>query len=177
LTRFTAGQTPALAVISKDMGNPKSLLQILPILAISLCIVFFVIYKILARFKDKAQARIEGGAAAELRLAASQPQQPPDRIKLECPALIEKSQGVMKVGIKEIGFNGAFVSSPRPYPIGATFQIKIFAAKEKPLLLRAEVIWNNMNVPADRIVTRGMKVRFLGLSQNERQILQQLVSG
>ncbi|MFC1577560.1 PilZ domain-containing protein [Thermodesulfobacteriota bacterium] len=78
--------------------------------------------------------------------------------------------------MKEISLNGAFVTCPRPFPIGEAFQIKIFLGAEKSLTLKADVLWNNSNVPQDQIVARGMKVRFLQLSDDERQILNEIVS-
>jgi hypothetical protein len=90
--------------------------------------------------------------------------------------VIERPQGFTKVGIKEISINGAFVTCPRPLPLGETFQIKIIFSKEKSLALKADVLWNNNNVPRDRIVARGMKVGFLQLSEDERQFLKEIVS-
>jgi hypothetical protein len=72
--------------------------------------------------------------------------------------------------------NGAFVTCPKPFPIGETFQIKIIFEKEKSLALNADVLWNNNNVPRDQIVARGMKVRFLQLSKDERQFLKDIVA-
>ena len=95
---------------------------------------------------------------------------------LKCPALIERSQGFTKVGIKEISINGAFVTCPRPFPVGETFQIKIIFNKEKSLALQADVLWNNDNVPQDQIVARGMKVRFLQLTGDEQLFLKEVLS-
>ena len=60
--------------------------------------------------------------------------------------------------------------------IGETFQIKIIFEKEKSLALNADVLWNNNNVPRDQVVARGMKVRFLQLSKDERQFLKDIVA-
>jgi hypothetical protein len=158
------------------MKNPNSLFQLLPILAFILCIVFFIIYKILSRIKNQAMGHPDGGKLANFKLATPNKSPAVERLKLECPALIERSQGFTKVGIKEISINGAFVTCPRPFPVGETFQIKIFFNKEKSLAFQADVLWNNDNVPQDQIVARGMKVRFLRLSDIERQFIEEIVS-
>ncbi len=159
------------------MKNANFLIQVLPVLTITLCVVFFIIYKILSRFKHQAKGNPNGGKLADFKLAAPEKMPLVQRLKLECPALIERQQGVTKVGIKEISINGAFVTCPRPLSIGETFQIKIIFEKEKSLTLEADVLWNNRNVPREQIVARGMKVRFLQLSDDDRKALQDIVLG
>jgi hypothetical protein len=158
------------------MKNPSFLIQVLPILAIILCVVFFIIYKILSRIKNQAMGHPDGGKLADFKLAAPNKRPAVERLTLKCPALIERSQGFTKVGIKEISINGAFVTCPRPFPVGETFQIKIIFDKEKSLALQADVLWNNDNVPQDQVVTRGMKVRFLQLTEDERLFLREIIS-
>jgi hypothetical protein len=158
------------------MKNPNFLVQILPVLTIILFIVCFVIYKVLARIKNQAQGNPDGGRLAEFKLATAQSMPEIERLKIECPAIIERPQGLTKVGIKEITINGAFVTCPKPFPVGESFQIKIIFENDQPLLLNADVLWNNTNVPQDQIVARGMKVRFLQITEDERQILNELVS-
>ena len=158
------------------MKNPNFLAQVLPILAIILCAVFFIIYKILSRIKNQAMGQPVGGKLADFKLATADKRPAVERLKLECPALIERSQGFTKVGIKEISINGAFVTCPRPLPVGETFQIKIIFKKDKSLALKADVLWNNNNVPQDQIVARGMKVRFLQLTGDEQLFLKEILS-
>ena len=158
------------------MKNPGFLFQLLPIFAIILCVVFFIIYKILSRIKNQAMGRPDGGKLADFKLATPDKRPAVERLKLECPALIVRSQGFTKVGIKEITLNGAFVTCPKPFAVGDTFQIKILFDTEKSLVLQADVLWNNDNVPQDQIIARGMKVRFLQLTEDERLFLQEIIS-
>ena len=158
------------------MNNPTFLIQVLPILTITLCIVFFIIYKILSRVKSQTKVHVEGVKSADLRQIAQAKMPPVERLKLACPALIERPQGLTKVGIKEITLNGAFVTCPKPLPVGYDFEIKIIFGKEKALTLKADVIWNNENVPRDQVVSRGMKIRFLQLSPDERIFLQDMLA-
>ena len=89
---------------------------------------------------------------------------------------MSRSQGFAKVGIKEITLIGAFVTCPLPLAIGEAFQIKIFFKKGNSLTLQADVIWNNKNVPRDQIVSRGMRVRFLQLTEGDRQFLKEMLA-
>ena len=159
------------------MKDANYLVQILSIFTITLCVFVFVIYKILSRIKHQAQGNPHGGRLAEFKLATPEPMPAIERLKIECPAIVERSQGFTRVGIKEISINGAFVTCPKPFPIGETFPIKIIFEKEKSLVLEAEVIWNNMNVAADKVVARGMKISFLQLSDPARRALEKLVTG
>ena len=158
------------------MKNPNFLILVLSILTLTLGVVFIIIYKMLSRFKNQTKGNPDSGKLADFKLSAPKRMPVVERLKLECSALIERPQGFTKVGIKEISLNGAFVTCPRPFPIGETFQIKIFFEAEKFLELKADVLWNNTNVPQDQVVARGMKVRFLHLSDAERQILNAIVS-
>ena len=158
------------------MKNPHFLLQVLPVLTIILCIIFFIIYKILSRIKNQARGNPDGGKFSEFKLATAQKMPAVDRIKLECPAIIERSGGFTRVGIKEITLNGAFVTCPRPLMVGETFQIKMIFENQNPLTLEADVVWNNNNVPGDQVVARGMKVRFLKLTDEDRLFLNEMVA-
>ena len=158
------------------MKNPNFMLQVLPIVTIALCIVFFIIFKILSRIRHQAMGNPDGGKPAEFKLATPETRPVVERIKLQCPAIIERSQGFTKVGIKEITLIGAFVTCPLPLAIGEAFHIKIFFKKGNSLTLQADVIWNNKNVPRDQIVARGMRVRFLQLTEGDRQFLKEMLA-
>jgi len=158
------------------MKNPNFLVQILPILTIILFIVFFIIYKILTRIKNQAKGYPGGVKSADFKLANPHKKSAIERVTLKCPALIERSGGFTKVGIKEISLNGAFVTCPKPFAVGETFQIKMIFDREKSLTLQADVLWNNDNVPPDQIVARGMKVRFLQLTGGEQVFLKEILS-
>jgi hypothetical protein len=158
------------------MKNPNFLVQVLPILTIILCIVFFIIYKILTRIKNQAMGYPDGGKSVDFKLAVPNKKSEIERLTLKCPALIERSGGFTKVGIKEISLTGAFVTCPKPFPVGETFQIKIIFDREKSLRLQAEVLWNNDNVPQEQVVARGMKVRFLQLTRDEQLFIKDIFS-
>ena len=158
------------------MKNPNFLVQVLPFLTITLCIVFFIIFKILSRIKNQAMGNPDGGKLAEFKLATPETMPVVERLKLECPAIIERPQGFTKVGVKEITLIGAFVTCPRPFPVGDKFRIKIIIENIKSLSLEADVLWNNLNVPQDQVVRRGMKIRFLQVSNDDRLMLTDIVS-
>jgi hypothetical protein len=82
----------------------------------------------------------------------------------------------MKVGIKELTSSGAFVTCPDPFPVGESFPIRILLSDHTSQTFNAEVIWNNRNVLEEEVITRGMKVRFLQLSDSDRKMLDEIIS-
>jgi hypothetical protein len=154
------------------MTEQQLILKALPLITIILAVMLFVVFKIAARFKSKAAVQIDSNRLSISR-AADNPNTPADeRIKLERPALIQKAQGYVKVTIKDLSFNGAFITCPVPFAIGTKFQVKIFFQGPIPEEFKAEVLWNNKNVPADEVIHRGMMVCFLNLTSDERKRLQ-----
>ena len=158
------------------MKNHNFLLQVLPVITIIGCMIFFIVYKILSRIKNQARGNPDGGKFSEFKLATAEKMPTTERLKMACPAIIERSGGYIRVGIREITLNGAFVTCPRPLMVGETFHIKMIFENQNPLTLEADVVWNNNNVPGDQIVARGMKVRFLKLTDKERLFLNEMVT-
>jgi hypothetical protein len=158
------------------MTEHQYILKILPAATLILAALFFILIKIGSRFKSKAVA----GQGRDSMQGSWSPGAPgrsgARRLKLECPALVENPHGSVKVTIKDLTFNGAFIACPNPFPIGAAFQVKIFIDHPDPLKFQAEVLWNNANVSKSDIIKRGMMVRFLKLTSAERNSLQDILS-
>lgn len=158
------------------MEGQSSFLQSLPLITITLALLFFIILRVVSRFKKQTLGGTTGKSAPNFKFEVKVEEKPPERVQLKCPALIDKSKGVMKVGLKELTANGAFVTCPHPYPIGESFPIKILLNDRDPQTFNAEVVWNNQNVIEEEIVSRGMKVRFLKLSESDRKIINEIIS-
>lgn len=159
------------------MEGPRLITQVLPLVTIILVVVFFIALKLISRAKNKAFGNQSGRSLAGIQIDTPNDGRNRHRIKLKCPALIERSRGLMKVSLKEITLNGAFLTCPNPLPIGETFPVSILLQDQDPLKFNAEVLWNNQNVATDKIITRGMKVRFLQLSAGDRNVINELISG
>jgi hypothetical protein len=154
----------------------RSIIQGLPFITIILALLFFIILRVVSRFKKQALGDSPGKSMSHIQFEVKAEESLPERVQLKCPALIDTSKGVMKVGIKELTTNGAFVTCPHPYPIGESFPIKILIDDRDPQTFNAEVVWNNQNVIEEEIVSRGMKVRFLKLSESDRKIINEIIS-
>jgi hypothetical protein len=157
------------------MEEKSSIIQGLPFITVILALLLFIIFRVVSRFKKKALGDSGGKNLPNFQVEIKSKEDQPERIQLKCPALINKSKGVMKVGIKELTTNGAFVTCPNPFPVGESFPLKILIDDLEPHTFNAEVVWNNRNVLEEEIVLRGMKVRFLKLSESDRNMINEII--
>jgi hypothetical protein len=158
------------------MEGKSSIIQGLPFISIILALLFFIIVRVLSRLKKRARGDSGSKNLPNLQFEVKAEKERPERIQLKRPAFIEKSEGVMKVGIKELTTNGAFVTCPHPLAIGESFPIRILLDEHDTQTFNAEVVWNNQNVIEEEIVIRGMKVRFLKLSDSDRKIIDEIIT-
>ena len=158
------------------MDGKSSIIQGLSLISIILALLFFIFFRLVSRYKKQALGDTDTKSMQNLQFEVQTQTAQPERVQLKRPALIEKAAGVMKVGIKELTTNGAFITCPHPFPVGESFAIKILLSQRTAHRFQAEVIWNNQNVINEEIVVRGMKVRFLKLSEQERKMIQETIA-
>ena len=158
------------------MEGTSSIIQGLPLISIILVLLFLVFIRVVSRYKKQALGEADGKTVQNLQFEVKEETAKAERVQLKCPAMIEKKGGLMKVGIKELTTSGAFITCPQPFPVGESFAIKILLNSRTAHRFQAEVIWNNQNVIEEEIVVRGMKVRFLQLSENERKMIHDIIT-
>ena len=158
------------------MEGKSSIIQGLPFISVILALLFFIVVRVIYRLKKRALGDTDSKNLPNLQFEVKAEKERPERVQLKCPALIDQSKGVMKVGIKELTTNGAFVTCPHPFAIGESFPIKILLDDHDPQTFNAEVVWNNQNVIEEEIVIRGMKVRFLKLSDSDRKMINEIMA-
>ena len=90
------------------------------------------------------------------------------RMAVSWQASMETSQGTIPVQLKNISHSGAFVVCPEPIALNEKFRMTIDAPNQKPFPLQAEVVWSNASVPDDKVVHRGMGIRFVENATEER---------
>ena len=100
-------------------------------------------------------------------------QQP--RMSVSWKATIDDGQGPSNVQVKDVSHGGAFVVCKAPPPLKTGLRITLMPAEYEPLPLNAEVIWSNANVPTDKVVNRGMGVRFVNNDEAARNSLNQMI--
>jgi hypothetical protein len=98
------------------------------------------------------------------------------RLAISWQAFIEMDGETDNVQLKDISLGGAFVVCAQPLALNDRFKINIRMPNRELLVLNAEVVWSNRNMPADRVVNRGMGIRFIENTETERQRLNQALS-
>jgi hypothetical protein len=83
------------------------------------------------------------------------------RTEVAWPVFIETNRGIIKANIRDINRSGAFIKCDSPSKPGEKFRILIKTTEKRRLLLNAEVVWSNSSIPEERIITRGMGIRFI----------------
>jgi uncharacterized protein (TIGR02266 family) len=96
------------------------------------------------------------------------------RININWPMSMETPEGTIDAQIKNISLGGAFIGCKKPLPIGHTFSMTMTGPDNEPITATAEVVWSNENVPEDKVVNRGIGVRFIKMSERHLQIVRQL---
>ena len=83
------------------------------------------------------------------------------RVTISWQAFLEKSQQRQEVQLKDVSLGGAFVVCQEPLSLQDQFKITFNLPDQGPLELNAEVVWSNANMPRDKVVNRGMGIRFI----------------
>jgi len=90
--------------------------------------------------------------------------------RLTWPVSAQVGGAVIHGETKEINLSGAFIRCRNPLNLNEVFDM-VVDTPEKPLNIKAEVIWSNIYGPDDRITPRGMGVRFLNISSEDRRLI------
>ena len=91
------------------MEGSRLITQILPMVTIILAVVFFLAFKLIGRAKSRAMGQQANLSLLDLQNDSETETRDPERLKIICPALVEKSQGVLKASLRELTPAGAFL--------------------------------------------------------------------
>ena len=94
-----------------------------------------------------------------------------ERVEIKWPVKIESSHGPITGETKDVSLGGTFIICQKPLPLGESFSLTLYIPDDEPLNITAEVVWSNINVPESKIVTRGMGIRFIKISEEARKRL------
>jgi c-di-GMP-binding flagellar brake protein YcgR len=90
------------------------------------------------------------------------------RAKLKWRVLAKEKGAVIDGVTKDISISGAYVCCAKPLRLNEVFNM-VIEAPNKRLKAKAEVVWSNIYGPDDEINPRGMGVRFLEISSEDRK--------
>lgn len=90
--------------------------------------------------------------------------------KVRWPVSIETGERTIDGVTHSLSSNVVFIKCPRPLRLNDTCDIVISSPNaDQPLKARVEVVWSNVYGPDDDITPRGMGVRFLEISDDDRK--------
>jgi len=92
------------------------------------------------------------------------------RGELTWPISAQAGGSVIEGVTKNIGVSGAYVCCARPLRLNEVFDM-VINTPDKPLNIKAEVVWSNIYGPDDKINPRGMGVRFIEISDEARRLI------
>ena len=98
------------------------------------------------------------------------------RLEISWPAVVEIRQASIEARLKDISLGGAFVVCDESIPPNEKFRLYVEVPHEDTFALNAEVVWSNMNVPKEKIIHRGMGVRFVQNTAAARKRLEDVIS-
>jgi hypothetical protein len=115
------------------------------------------------------------GYSAATKISWEEKRQHP-RVDISWQASLENSASTREIHLKDVSLGGAFVICQEPLALQDQFKVTINLPDHGPLQLNAEVVWSNVNMPRDRVVNRGMGIRFINNEQKKRQHLQDAIT-
>jgi c-di-GMP-binding flagellar brake protein YcgR len=96
------------------------------------------------------------------------------RAKLKWIVLFKVDGKVIEGVTKDISVSGAYVCCAKPLKLNVVINM-VIKAPDKSLNVKAEVVWSNIYGPDDDINPRGMGVRFLEISGEDRRVIAKAV--
>lgn len=98
------------------------------------------------------------------------------RMAVSWEASIKDSPSGDSVQLRDISLGGAFVVCAKPLGLNDKLEISIHLPERERLQLNAEVVWSNLNVPEEKVVNRGMGIRFINNDESHRRKLNDALS-
>jgi len=90
---------------------------------------------------------------------------------------METRDGTRLAEIISISLNGAFICCEEPLSLGEVFHLTLTGPNNEAVTATAQVVWSNANVPSEKVVNRGMGVRFIKMSDTHIKLVRETFKG
>ena len=142
------------------------------VFTVAFFLIFFAVYFFRPRKDDKIMP-----VTLEKKLIDPENISLPHRAEPNWPATIKTDTGKKAdVLFVSISHGSGFITSSTRLEVGEKFQITIDLPDRSPLQLRAEVTWSNMHLPPEKVVNRGMGIRFIGAGEDAICLINDTIS-
>jgi hypothetical protein len=142
--------------------------------AIAFFLAFFVIWMVSHFWKKSIPADRDSLMSPKLPQNGGPEKRQHPRFDVNWPASIETAYATIAAEVKNISLGGAFIGCSKPLRLKRIFNMTMMCPGGEPLLVTAQVAWSNANMPEDKVINRGMGVRFINLSDRHIQLLRQI---
>jgi len=135
-------------------------------------ILIWVVYYFL-RMRDRSDIGTHPSVELSQKGGADKRQHP--RVDINWSISMETPDGAIDGEIKNISVGGAFICCKKPLPLRQVFHLTMMGPNNEPVPATAEVVWSNINVPDEKVINRGMGVRFIKMSDRHIQLVRQIL--
>jgi uncharacterized protein (TIGR02266 family) len=138
-------------------------------------VVVFVAYYFL-----KAGIGFESDSRNSATLSEKQSQPPGEknrihpRTDVNWEISIETPDGPIAAQVRNISLGGAFIRCMKPLSVGEVFRLTILDPDKEPVIATAVVVWSNANLPDEKVINRGMGVRFIKMSDRHIELVKRM---
>jgi len=98
------------------------------------------------------------------------------RVKVKWPVTIETDEGPLNGELINVSLGGAFICCKELSRSKETFRLTINPPNHQAISATVSVTWSNLNVPESEVVNRGIGIRFLGISEEDRRFISEVVA-
>jgi uncharacterized protein (TIGR02266 family) len=135
-------------------------------------VLIWVVYYFL-KMRDRSDISTRPSVELSQKGGADKRQHP--RMDINWSVSMETRDGRIDGEIKNISLGGAFICCKKPLPVGQVFPLTMIGPNNEPVAAMAEVAWSNVNVPDEKVINRGMGVRFIKMSERHIQLVRQVL--
>ena len=98
------------------------------------------------------------------------------RVKVKWPVTIETDEGPLNGELINVSLGGAFICCRELSRSKETFRLTINPPNHQAISATVSVTWSNLNVPESEVVNRGIGIRFLEISEEDRRFISEVIA-
>jgi len=135
---------------------------------------FLVVWMVYYFWKVHNRSALDHHPSVKLPQNVGEEKRKHPRADINWPVSMETSDGPVVAEVKNISLGGAFICCMKPLRLREVFRLTMIGPDNEPVMATAEVVWSNVNVPKEKVINRGMGVRFINMSDRHIQLVRQV---
>ena len=145
--------------------------------AIVFCLAFLLVWIVNYFWKMSDRSDLDSLTSEKLRQNVAEEKRKYPRVDINWPVSIETAYGTIAAEVINISFGGAFICCKKPLQLRKVFRLTMIGPENEPVIATAQVVWSNANVSEEKVINRGMGVRFIKMSDRHIQLVRQISQG